>query len=46
MDREPVQLFKQRSSWSAGIGLKDNASEGILDLLEFQDDRVRCAIKD
>jgi len=30
VDQEPVQLFKQRSSWSADIGLKNDMSEGVL----------------
>jgi len=30
VDREAVQLFKPRFSWSVGIGLKDNMSEGVL----------------
>jgi len=45
VDREAVQLFKQRSSWSAVIGLKGDISEGVLYLLEFKDDGGRCTIK-
>jgi len=30
VDREAVQLFKQRFSWSVGIGLKNNMREGVL----------------
>jgi hypothetical protein len=45
VDRKPMQLFKQGPGRSAGVGLKDNASEGILNSLEFHDDRVWCTIK-
>jgi len=45
VDWEPVQLFKQRSNWSAGIRLKDNMGERVLNSLEFKDDRVRCTLK-
>jgi len=38
-------LFKQRSSWSVSIRLKDDKSEGVLYSLEFKDDRVKCTIK-
>jgi len=40
-----VQFLTHRSSWSAGIRLNDNTSEGFLYSVEFNDDSDLCTIK-